>query len=282
MTKKLLSTSIVFLIQLLTSGSVAFALDHHSPRTAALGGAGRAGPLLNDSIVMNPSFASFLPAYSFAANYLYSGGEPLTSHGYHISIQDGKTEMLQAGIALTKRSDASFIHLGLSKSFLEKFAGGTSGKLIRNNSNGIYTGEMVLSLTGLFANWIQLGIVIDNLIQTEAAKELGIYREIILGMKFNIKGIVLAYLDPFVTPSLTLDTGLLGYSGGLEFVIMRDFFLRVGHHYNSYVPFLGKRAHGMGLGFGWMGPKISLDYGFARIFQPTPAWSHTFGTTFFF
>ena len=34
---------------LFSTGS-ALATDYHSPRTAALGGAGRAGPLLNDSI----------------------------------------------------------------------------------------------------------------------------------------------------------------------------------------------------------------------------------------
>ena len=36
------------------------ASDYQSPRTAALGGAGHASPLLNDAIYLNPSFSSFM------------------------------------------------------------------------------------------------------------------------------------------------------------------------------------------------------------------------------
>src|SRR4051812_23643954 len=68
----------------LFSGGI-WASDFHSPRTAALGGAGHAGPLLNDGVYLNPSFASFLPSYSVSGNLLLFHGPdgPNGDPSYH-------------------------------------------------------------------------------------------------------------------------------------------------------------------------------------------------------
>src|SRR5690606_36618254 len=100
----LLSAGFLFL------SSTTWGSDFHSPRSSALGGSGRAGPLLNDAITLNPSFCSFLPAYSFSANYSFyegpgyqtpAGPNSHSGHVYNLSIQDGRTELLQAGVSLT-------------------------------------------------------------------------------------------------------------------------------------------------------------------------------------
>jgi hypothetical protein len=267
------------------------AADFHSPRATALGGAGRAGPLLNDAITLNPSFSSFLPAYSVAANYqLYEGPNYMTPAGptvhggqiYNFSVQDGRTELFQAGASFTQRSDAAFVHLGLSKAFLKRFAGGISGKLIRGNVSERYTAEAVFSTTAIITEWLQMAFVADNLIELPETVQYGMYREFVLATKFNVMGIVLAYLDPHWVPALPLGEGGLGYAAGLEFVFFQDFFLRAGNFYNSYVPFQGVRGKGVGLGLGWIGPKISIDYGFQRVFEGRQAVSHNFGLTVYF
>ena len=48
---------------LLLGSAPGWAADFQSPRTAALGGAGHAAPMLNDAIYLNPSFVSFMPSY---------------------------------------------------------------------------------------------------------------------------------------------------------------------------------------------------------------------------
>src|SRR4051812_17667173 len=76
------------------------ASDFQSARTAALGGAGHAAPLLNDSIYLNPSFESFLPTYTGAANYFNhsagavdaEGSHELHGRGWNASLHDGKNE----------------------------------------------------------------------------------------------------------------------------------------------------------------------------------------------
>ncbi len=265
--------------------------DFHSPRSSALGGSGRAGPLLNDAITLNPSFCSFLPAYSFSANYsLYEGpgySTPTgpTSHSgqvYNFSVQDGRTELFQAGASYTRREDGTFIHLGMSKMFLKRYAGGLSGKLIRGRVSERFAPEMLFSSTAIFTNWLQIAVVADNLLELPETAEYGLYREFILGTKLNVMGILLAYFDPFWVPALPLEAGGLGYAAGLEFVFFKDFFLRAGNFYNAYVPFQAIRGKGVGLGLGWVGPRISVDYGFQRIFEGRQAFSHTFGLTVYF
>ncbi len=265
--------------------------DFHSPRSSALGGSGRAGPLLNDAITLNPSFCSFLPAYSFSANYSFFEGPNYetptgpTVHGghvYNLSIQDGRTELFQAGVSFTQRPDAAFIHLGLSKAFLKRFAAGVSGKLIRGNVNERLAPELVFSASAVVTDWLQFALIGDNLLEQPETAEFNLYRQITLGTKFNVMGIVLGYFDPFWVPSLALEAGGLGFAGGLEFVLFKDFFLRAGSFYNAYVPFQGLRGKGFGFGLGWIGPKISFDYGFQRVYEGRQAFSHTFGTTIYF
>lgn len=275
----------------LASPQFARASDFHSPRSSALGGSGRAGPLLNDAITLNPSFCSFLPAYSLSANYqLYEGPNYQTPTGpthhggqvYNLSVQDGRTELFQAGASFTQRADAAFVHLGMSKAFLKRFAGGLSGKLIRGNVSERFTGEMIFSTTAVFTDWLQMAFVADNLLEMKESTAFGLYREFTLATKINVMGMVLGYFDPLWVPSLPLDDGGLGYAAGLEFVFFKDFFLRAGNFFNAYVPFQGVRGRGVGLGLGWIGPRISVDYGFQRVFEGRQAFSHTFGLTVYF
>ena len=265
------------------------ASDFQSPRTAALGGAGHAGPLLNDAIYLNPSYASFVQTYCLAANYYtFAGPKDLNDqsafhgHGTNFSLQDGRTELFQAGFGFTVREDSKLFNFGASKAVIDKLGVGIGGKIILpNDSSRPTVRDSIFSVTGVPTPSVQLVFVVDNMIQSDEAQAMGLYREFILGTKFNVKGIFLAYFDPHVTPSLP-DGSTYGYEAGLEFPFFTDIFFRLGAFRNSYVPYAGLRGNGYATGLGWIAPRISFDYGLSRLLDPISSTSHTFGMTVYF
>jgi len=263
--------------------------DFHSPRTASLGGAGHAGPMLNDSIYLNPSYASFLPTYSISMNYLrYKGPatEPDGSsffHGHYqnISIQDGRTELFQAGLGLTQEENARVVHVGASKTAIKRLGFGLGAKFIFPSNSNQRIEDLTFSATGIVAQNFHMVFVIDNLIQSAAAKGQGLYREYIIGTKLNIQNIMLVYFDPHLTSDIT-GASLYGHETGLEFTIMSDLFLRLGAFNNAKSPVLKGLGRGYGAGFGWVAPRISMDFAISRILTPVALTQQVFGFTMYF
>jgi len=271
--------------------SVGLASDFHSPRTDALGGAGHASPLLNDAIYSNPSFTPFVRTHSLSFNYLsFAGGVINTSdyygHNINASVVDGTAETLfQAGVGYTRRDDASIIHVTAAKGLIERMGIGLGGKFIfPNNTSGNHSSDASLSTTGIVASWFQTAVIVDNLF--ESAASLGFYREYTLGTKINLQGIASLFIDPHWIPSLPLSQSThqatWGFEAGAEFTFMSDFFLRIGTFQNSTVPFQAQKGDGFGAGIGWLGPKLSFDYGYSRVNLPIASYSHNFGATLFF
>lgn len=268
-----------------------FASDFHSPRTDALGGAGHASPLLCDSIFINPSFGSFTQTHSLSFNYMtYGNGTketnqgtiPYYGHNINISVLDGTPESLfQAGVGYTRRDDSSIVHISASKQVIPKLSFGIGTKFIfPNDSSGTRLIEGTASGTLLLTEWLQASAILDNALGN--AQDKGFYREYILGTKFNIMGIVLIYADPHLFANLPQDQKAFGYEAGVEFPFAIDVFLRGGIFKNSTIPYQAQRGDGYGLGFGWVAPKLSLDYAFSRAISPVSANSHNFGITVYF
>lgn len=259
------------------------ASDYHSPRTLALGGSGHAGPFLNDSILLNPSFAAFLPTHSLSVNYLkYSGENEHHGRNYNVAVQDGMNQWFQLGVSYTKREDADFVHFGASKGFVKRFGFGIGGKYMIGTRTHPETGfDSVLSTTAIALPWLQIAFVVDNLFETEQSRVRGMRREFILGTKFNVMGIVLLYADPHWIPTGPLESNF-GYEAGAEFVLLKDLFLRVGHYRNSMIPSQATYGRGYGVGLGWIAPRISFDFGFSRAFEPTLSSIYTLGTSIYF
>ena len=266
-----------------------FGSDFQSPRTAALGGAGHAGPLLNDSIYLNPSYSAFLPTYAVSANYAWANYQD-GSYKYKIqnlSVQDGRSDLFQAGIAYTRRDDGSFVHLGTGKSLIAQRLGvGLGGKAFfpastSSTSNNPHVFDSVFSATGVVTPWIQTSFIIDNLLETNTGKQYGLFREFILGSKFNVEKILIAYIDPHYTPDLT-SYSKFGYESGVEWPLFTDFYLRGGLFHSANIPTLaGARGNGFGVGFGMLAPKASLDYGMSRVLQPIVGTVQVIGFTVF-
>lgn len=280
---RLFRSGAIALIAALGAGfGTASASDFHSARTAALGGAGHAGPLLTDSIFLNPSFVSFLPQMAISGHFTML---PLqsTSNGFNVSIQDGHAESIfQAGVAYTHRADSNLFSIGASKSFVNRVGIGIGSKYVLpvDPARGNFA-DTTASATVLIRNWLQAALVLDNVIQTDAARALGYYRELTLGTKVNVLGIVLLYADPHWTPALATSEAW-GFEGGIEFPILKDFYLRGGYFHNAAIPFMASRGSGFGTGAGWLGPKISVDYGFERPLAPIAGLLHTFSLSVFF
>ncbi len=283
-TRKLccLASSALMLVLVGVCGAPALASDYHSARTAGLGGAGHAGPLLNDSIILNPAYASFLPTYSISGSYFMgrASTEPTKAHGYNLAFQDGRSKVFQAGASFSRREDGNFIHLGASRSFVKRMGFGIGGKFHFSDDHSL-TSNSTLAVAGLVNEWFQASFILDNLIETENSKRLGQYREVILGTKFNIKGIMMLYFDPHMIPSLK-GGDTYGYEAGAELVVMSDIFVRGGMFRNAMVPAERVHGRGYGLGVGYIAPKLSLDYGVTMMREPRSSTVHVFGFTIFF
>lgn len=272
----------------------AFSADTMSPRTAALGGAGHAGPNLADSIFLNPSYASFLPSYSFAYYFLsYAGQAQITSSGstpthgrnYAAVVHDGRSQLFQAGVGYSAREDGQFIHFGASRKAIENLGFGIGGKAFFNNDTTIGTViDSSFSTTFIADSWLQLALVVDNIIQSSKARQSGLYREIIIGAKANLEGIVLAYFDPHWVPDLP--SNAIGFEAGLEFPFFTDLYFRLGTFKNSKISFVNTRGRGYSIGIGWMAPKISIDYALYRVLATEGTVSatnaHVFGASVYF
>jgi hypothetical protein len=262
------------------------ASDFQSPRTVALGGAGHAGPMLNDAIYLNPSYVSLLPTYAVSGNYfMFNGlGEARDPHGrgLNASIQDGRSELFQAGAGFTIRDNENILNIGASKALIQRGGVGVGGKFIfpKNGTRKMIT-ETSLSTSYVPLGWAQGALIVDNLLQSDEAKAQGIYRKIILGTKVNIQSIVLIYFDPQLSPDDPRGSSY-GFESGVEWPVMNDFFLRVGMYRNATIPVSYDRGRGYGMGFGWIAPRISLDYGYARVVEPVAFTAHVFGFTAYF
>jgi hypothetical protein len=258
---------------------LAQASDFQSPRTAALGGAGHAGPLLSDALYMNPAFGTFIKTHSLSVNYQMNN---LNGHIANASVLDGTEESLfQAGLGFTRREDANIINVGASKSIIQKMGMGIGAKFIfPNDGSGKNLTDGTFSMIGFLGSWVQTALIVDNLFQVSPEK--GFLREVTVGTKFNVDKIILVYIDPHWVPDLNNGQSNFGVEAGLEFPFFSDLFLRMGVFTNSWVPSQAQRGEGFGLGAGWLGPKMSIDYGLTRVISPASSLAHTFGMTIFF
>ena len=273
---------IFIIISMTYTHSHSLASDFHSARTTALGGAGHANPLLSDAIYLNPSYASFIQTHSLSANYQKYQTAESPGRIYNVSVLDGAQDSLfQAGLGFTQREDSALIHLVTSKNITSHFGIGAGTKIFLPNSdpNHRFT-DISFAMTAIFSDWFQAALIGDNLLET--GKSLNLYREFTLGTKINIKSILLIYIDPHWTPNHPIQENALGYEAGIEIPFLTDFFIRAGRFKNSLIPFQNQRASGFGLGAGWLGPKLSIDYGFSRVLENTLASAHELGLTIYF
>ncbi len=261
------------------------ASDFHSPRTSALGGAGHAGPLLNDAIYLNPSFTAFLPTYSMSGSgMLYKSGNEMDKfkNTWGASVMDGQTALFQAGVGLSRRLPYTMIHLGAAKAAVDRLGFGLGAKYYFKDQNYRHGDQdMTFSVTGIVMKWFQTAMIVDNILQRPEGKKINLYREITLGTKFNIMEILLLYVDPHWTPSLERGRWI-GYEFGAEITVMSDFYIRLGNFKNARQPYLLRYANGWGAGLGWLGPKLSIDYGLSRVNAPILAFAHNLGLTLYF
>jgi hypothetical protein len=271
----------VIVLVFLLSGAFAQASDFHSPRTAALGGAGHAGPLLNDALYLNPSFESFLPSYSASANYgWYNGTSDDSHHGdiINVSLQDGTAEAFQAGLGYTRRPDVHLFTVGASKAFVAKYGVGIGGKFFITRDSSDQKGQdAIASFTFLATDWLQAVAIVDNIVESDLGKQFNFYREFIIGVKVNIDKQLFIYFDPHLVPDLP---STYGHELGVEVTPLSDFFIRLGQFTNAKSS-ANIYGNGFGVGIGWLFPRASFDYGLERQLSPVGIVNHMLGMTLY-
>lgn len=259
--------------------------DFLSPRTQALGGAGHAAPLLNDAIYLNPSYSSFLPQYSISGNMDWYNFNDSAYNGrlWNASIQDGRSEVFQAGVGYTHFEQGSLVSIGASKALTKQLGFGLGSKVYFPDGTGQRIGDLTFSTEFIAKKWLQASFIADNLVQTSDAEANNFYREFTIGTKFSIMDILYAYFDPHLAPDAPSENGShFGHETGLELQFFEDLFLRGGFYKNSKIPSLQNRGDGYGMGVGWMGPRISLDYANSHVTSPITDTENTIGATIYF
>jgi hypothetical protein len=278
MMKKTLTHLIIFNLLLISSAS---AIEYQSPRTLALGGAGRGGPLLNDSIYLNPSFASFTPIYSMSGGYTWFN----SGRNYNVSVQDSRTDMLQAGVGFTRREQNSAVNIGASKQIVQQLGFGLGSKILIDDQTNKMTTDLTFSTAYIATQWMYASIIVDNLLQSADGKARGLFRTAYIGFKFIPTKEVEFFLDPLYSPDYTHGKKA-GFSLGVELGLLSDFYFRAGKFVDAEVTYLNTRGEGFGVGLGWIGPRINFDYAMQRATSTHAGYAlttaHSLTTTIFF
>jgi hypothetical protein len=245
------------------------ALDFESARTTGLSGSGRGGPLMTDTIFVNPSALAFqnVQALSGTFDWLTNPASPpgTTNHLFNGSVVDGKNQYVDAGLAFTRRPDLDLIHLALAKQVMpwgaigatvKRFSSGSANPQSINQVTGFDGGlsaAVVIPADMLASPQVSFGLTAENLIH-DAAKEATIGpRQLGGGVKATFEKLLALYADAVVNQS-NVSGAWTTYSGGAEIGLGSDFYIRGG--------LSGYRQKGWSYGVGWTGPKIAINYGF--------------------
>jgi hypothetical protein len=256
---KILFLTLLASVVCLASSEVAGAVEYQSPRTLGLGGAGRAAPLLNDAIYLNPSHASFTPIYSLYAGYVkFESGR-----NYNVSVLDSRTELFQAGLGYTVRERDAVVNVGASKQVIERLGVGLGSKMLLGRNGERPLSELNFSTSFIALPWMYTSLIIDNLIEDRARISKGLYRTAYLAFKFIPTKKVEFFVDPLYSPSYELGRKA-GYSAGMELGMLEDFYFRIGKFQDGEIAHLGTRGSGYGFGLGWIAPKLNIEYAMSR------------------
>ncbi|MEN9724436.1 MAG: hypothetical protein RJB38_2422 [Pseudomonadota bacterium] len=270
---------------LFTWSLLAHSNEFRSPRSASLGGAGHANPLLNEAAYQNPSFASMLPVYSWSANFKALAEN--RGRAYNLSVLDGRSDLFQAVAAYTVRDEYSSLHLGVSKKLAPTLSVGVGGKFFfTKNSSAVQNFRTInASATMQIFDRLQAALILDNLATSSPAVDLALERQAILGTKIRASEHLVFYFDP--RASLTKDLNISespnwGYETGAEISVFKDFYFRLGKFRNISHPDVRKKSDGFGYGIGWVAPRISLDFAVERIQMPLDRLTYNWGFTLYF
>ncbi len=256
----------------------ALAADFHPARTAGLGGAGRAGPLMNDGVYLNPSFLAFLKSYTLGGQYAAYKGDT-NGRILHASLQDGSSDLFAAAFGYTVRQDAKFFHVGVGKAIAPLLSVGLGGKVLIRPNGQKWLMDANFGATYIVSPVLQLAFTVDNILETETKANEGLLREFAIGSRVNIDNIWIIYFDPHLA---TTAEDPFGVEIGMEFKMFTDLTLKLGHFRASQIPYLNERGKGYSIGAGWVGPRLSLDAALTRTIEPVGTSAATLGFTVFF
>jgi hypothetical protein len=240
--------------------------DFQSARTLSLSQGGRAGALMTDTIVMNPSMLGFQPLVAFSGTGFWQREES-SNRGFNLGVVDGKNELFTAGLSFTRARQFNIFHLSAAKKVFQWLSLGAHGKRYSSRSTtplpaarGItgYDGGLSATVSlpkGALPLPLNIALTSDNLLSKSGHEESIGPRQVAVGAKTSVVDVLIFYLDyvqylPENFPSYGKP------SLGGELSITPELFARVSA--------FGFRERGWGLGAGWLGPRVALNYGYQR------------------
>ncbi len=238
------------------------ASDYQSPRTLSLGGAGHAAPLQTDPIVMNASHAAFLPAYQVTAAFQRykgsTGNQEPRGRVATFAVLDGNQTTVPIGLLYSRRAQGAILALGGGYKINEAWSVGLSAKTTLKTDTLTDNRDFSTSATYRLSKAFQFALITDNVIQNRTkANPWGQFREYTLGTKYALDKNFFFYLDPHYTPARDKK---FGYEAGVEVATFSDLYIRVGKSMRSMQPHLAQYGDSLGYGFGYVGPRFSMDF----------------------
>ncbi len=249
----------------------AFGSDSQSARTAALGGAGHAGPFYTDAIYLNPSALALMRGLAISGQYVLPP-EGVANAMTVAGIASLNEMPIQAGAGYARRSDGTFMHFSLARELIERVALGAGLKLFQPGRDPEkLTPELTVAATAIATDWFRASLTFDNAFGTLV--DDGMPRELVFGTRTNVASLFTVFFDPHLARSAW------GYEAGIEIPFLEYYFLRAGTFDGATVAALARPCDGYAGGFGVFFPWVSLDYAFSRATSPVSATLHTFSAT---
>ncbi len=241
----------------------------------AMGGAGRAAVDGGESAFMNPASIAHLRDYFVGLHY-ERGEHPREGDfsRYAIQISDGTSSLIPGGASIYRqkidlpdgagsRTDQD-IQAGIAGFVMPKFALGLSGHYFTQSGQGRDNAQWNGTLGAIFSPADDLGIGLVGYdiapIATDALMDRRLTPTFALGCHYVFSELLRIRLD-FVRPDIqpAFADHRINVMGGIESFFATTFVFRLGAQALETADQMNLTA-----GFGYHGPRLSLDYSFQK------------------
>lgn len=248
--------------------------EYETTRLKSTAGTGVGSVLLTESAILNPAALPFFP---FSTIYLQKGSVDMTgssdktmSDGAYSEASDSLGVIVADGSG-NLRGAASYLTQSEGKSSRKRVTAAMGKSVGKSSSMGAifrYTKDQnysPISLTTVEENYQQLVFGATHVIESNFSvgvvvidpfrSYLGDTRAIV-GTQYVIKDILSLMLDLGVDYSNRTLSETLLYKAAMQVNFFSDLYLRAGLFEDNNIS-----EKGNGLGIGWIGPKLVLDFG---------------------
>jgi hypothetical protein len=258
------------------------------PITQAQGGGGRAALSSTEGPSLNPASVAHFKAFTLSGYYSYGDLAQNTPQRTisGVLVDNNSESIVPAALTYSNRkigipgstsqNTESNWEFSVAKFLFPQFSMGLTARYFISTPVSGSEESLVNSTVGfLWTPWQSLGIglVSYNFVNNH---KLGVVDPSTgLGINYIFADIVRVKLDT-VLAGRSNPKGLLDTSMGFEFILANEVFLRAGYQWATF-----SEKDLLGVGFGWDGPKLGIDYSFQKNQRRSDEFTHSFDLRFY-